>query len=218
MLLTTPSNEALCVVAKPAKIGFEHCFSTLIGPERDADRERISPSQNHNGGASYVLHPPNGTRSHSQHGNLNSTKVARQQQRILPSEMVTVSNSTYVRGRSGKSARRKMLKGVLRQPGLRNAWDANFHFITDANTTAQEPPACVTQRDQKTLRKSTRQAAKASAGHEMPLIKAYRAIGLGRRGLWSFSQRNKARALARIEPELDINQMNLFDLRTGLNT
>ncbi len=62
-------------------------------------------------------------------------------------------------------------------------------------------------------RRRTQQAAIASAEPEPARIKAYKAAGLGRRGLWSFSQRNRAKALAQMELAPDINQINLFDPR-----
>jgi len=57
-------------------------------------------------------------------------------------------------------------------------------------------------------------AAAARTGLAPRMIKVYReaglGMGLGTNGLWSLSQRNKAKALARVEPEPDINQINLF--------
>jgi hypothetical protein len=54
-----------------------------------------------------------------------------------------------------------------------------------------------------------------TAEPELAHIKAYKAAGLDTRGLWSFSQRNKAKALALIEPVPDINQIELFNPREG---
>lgn len=50
-------------------------------------------------------------------------------------------------------------------------------------------------------------AAEASARPEPALIKVYKAAGSGMKGPWSFSQLNRPKALARIEPEPDINQI-----------
>jgi hypothetical protein len=60
---------------------------------------------------------------------------------------------------------------------------------------------------------STQQAAKPSDGPELARIKAYKVAGLDSRGLWSFSQRNRAKALALIEPVPDVSQIELFDPR-----
>ena len=62
-------------------------------------------------------------------------------------------------------------------------------------------------------RKMARRAAKAKGGPAPARIKAYKAAGLDTRGLWSYSQRNKAKALALIEPVPDVNQFELFDPR-----
>jgi hypothetical protein len=87
----------------------------------------------------------------------------------------------------------------------------NDYLISNASATATPSP--YVKRQNRKARRRTRQAAIASAGPEPACIKAYKAAGLGRRGLWSFSQRNKAKALAQIEPAPDINQINLFDPR-----
>lgn len=64
-------------------------------------------------------------------------------------------------------------------------------------------------------RKAAKQvAAAARTGLAPRLIQVYREAGLGRglgrRGLWLLSQRNMARALAKIEPEPDINKLHFF--------
>jgi hypothetical protein len=58
-----------------------------------------------------------------------------------------------------------------------------------------------------------KQAAKASIVSQLARIRAYKAAGLDTKGLWSFSQRNRAKALALIEPEPDVNQIQLFEPR-----
>jgi len=54
------------------------------------------------------------------------------------------------------------------------------------------------------------QAAKASPVAGQARVQAYKAAGLNTKGLWSFSQRNRAKALAQVETAPDINQMDLF--------
>src|SRR5436190_14545645 len=56
----------------------------------------------------------------------------------------------------------------------------------------------------------TQQAFVVSAGPEPACIKAYKAAGLGRRGLWSFLQWNMAKALAQMKPVPDINQISML--------
>jgi hypothetical protein len=57
------------------------------------------------------------------------------------------------------------------------------------------------------------QAAKTSTVPQPARIRAYKAAGLDTKGLWSFSQRNRAKALALIETEPDVNQIKLFKPR-----
>jgi hypothetical protein len=72
----------------------------------------------------------------------------------------------------------------------------------------------MTQKRKARRKKRAQQAAEARTGLSPRLLEAYRAAGLrtglGRKGLWSLSQRNKAKALAKIEPEPDIHQLHLF--------
>jgi hypothetical protein len=84
---------------------------------------------------------------------------------------------------------------------------SRFILFTNCSAAIADKSSIVSQNDR------SQQAAIASARSEPAHIKAYKATGLGRRGLWSFSQRNRAKALAQIEPAPDINQINLFDPR-----
>jgi len=48
---------------------------------------------------------------------------------------------------------------------------------------------------------------KRALGPNRLLLKVYKAAGSGMKGPWSFSQLNRPKALARIEPEPNINQI-----------
>jgi hypothetical protein len=83
---------------------------------------------------------------------------------------------------------------------------------SDANAIVQEHQTLLKKRNRRARRRRAQQAASANAGLESSYIKAYKAAGLGTRGLWTHSQRNRAKALAQIEPAPDINQIKLFNL------
>ena len=58
-----------------------------------------------------------------------------------------------------------------------------------------------------------RQAARAKNRPVPARIKAYKAAGLDTRGLRSYLQQNRAKALVLLEPVPDVNQLELFDLQ-----
>jgi hypothetical protein len=83
------------------------------------------------------------------------------------------------------------------------------------NAIAKELQARVKKRSQSMHQRRARQAAKAKDRPAPARIKAYKAAGLDTRGLWLYSQQNRAKALALIESIPDVNQFELFDPRYG---
>jgi hypothetical protein len=188
-------------------------LSTLTGHQHDADRKQKKTFR-----AWREPHCPNGICLNHQHRISDSTEVGRQRQRTCSETISVTNNNRHLGGRDGKGLEHGRSEGIVRQSGQWDLLDANHYLISDANAMIKEPQTEVkrrVRRARRRTRRSTQQVAKASAAPQPACIKAYRDAGLGTSGLWSFSQRNRARALALIEPEPDINQIELFDPREG---
>lgn len=87
--------------------------------------------------------------------------------------------------------------------------------LSSSNAIPKELQAQVPKQSRR-VRRRTRSAAKAKARSDSIRTKAYKAAHLDTGGLLSYSQRNRAKALALIEPVPDIIRLSYSTHKRGI--